>query len=179
MLSAVTINQQPDPRERARVRRTVLGGVLHVVRVRRGWSVNDAAAAATLAPMTLRRVESGLAVRRRSLAALDGMLDQPAGTVERALADDVAMLALARLVVDERPDDPADVGALLDQLAERFRSGTITSRPSPTLPVVSELVAAAALLDRLVQHPPTPAIDHAIDAIVKAMPDLVDRARAA
>ncbi|MEU7817075.1 helix-turn-helix domain-containing protein, partial [Pseudonocardia sp. NPDC049154] len=117
---------RPDPAERKNVRRHVLGGLVQIIRARRGWSVNDAASAASVAPMTWRRVEDGLDVRQRTLTALDGLLGVQFGTVKRALDDDLVMLELVDLVdigvgMDEALADPAGT---LAALAERFRTGS-------------------------------------------------------
>jgi len=87
----------PDPAERRAVRRQVLGGILRLIRGRNAWSVNDAASAASIAPMTWRRLEDGLDVRKRTLTALDSLLGQPFGTVRRALDDDLVMVSLTGL----------------------------------------------------------------------------------
>lgn len=119
------VDQRPDPAVRQAVRRLVLGGILQVVRTRNAWSVNDAASAASIAPMTWRRVEEGLDVRKRTLTALDELLKQPFGTVRRALDDDLAMVALTQLAdVDISEVSPTTAADFLDALAERFRTGT-------------------------------------------------------
>lgn len=116
----------PDLVKRQAVRRQVLGGILQVIRARNSWSVSDAAAAASIAPMTWRRLEEGLDVRQRTLTALDGLLGQPFGTVRRALDDDGVMTNLVGLTeLDTPPVDPADVEGFLDELAERFRTGSV------------------------------------------------------
>lgn len=117
--------QRPDPAERRAVRRLVLAGMLQSVRARNGWSVNDAASRAGIAPMTWRRLEDGLDVRRRSHTAVDGLLEQPFGTVTRALNDDLVMVELLRV---DREDvdavEPETAASYLDALAERHRSGS-------------------------------------------------------
>lgn len=145
---------RPDPAVRRAVRRQVLGGVLHVIRSRKAWSVNDAASQAGIAPMTWRRVEEGLEVRARTLTALDGLLGQPFGTVRRALDDDAEMRRLAKMA-DVLPldDDGMSAGSTaewLDQLAERFRSGTVSDAGSgPVRRYGSRPAAARAALGGL------------------------------
>ncbi|QJY51232.1 hypothetical protein [Pseudonocardia broussonetiae] len=117
--------QRPDPAERRAVRRLVLAGMLQSIRARNGWSVNDAASRASIAPMTWRRLEDGLDVRRRSLTAVDGLLEQPFGTVSRALNDDLVMVELLRLDRDDVDAvAPETSASYLDALAERQRSGS-------------------------------------------------------
>lgn len=160
-----TAEQGPDPAVRRAVRRAVLGGVLQLVRGTRGWAVNDAASHAGIAPMTWRRLEEGLDVRRRSLAALDHLLGEPVGGVQRALDDDLVMLALAgRYGVDVNAVGPADAADCLNHLAERFRTGS-SSTPRPAgerWPAVED--AHRQALDAMAHHvpalSPTP-LDHA------------------
>ncbi|MGD9530540.1 MAG: helix-turn-helix domain-containing protein, partial [Pseudonocardia sp.] len=124
------LDHGPDLAERRTVRRQVLAGILRVIRGRNDWSVNDAASAASIAPMTWRRLEDGLDVRKRTLTALDSLLGQPFGTVRRALDDDLVMVSLTGLAdVDASTVAPEDAGAFLDALAERFRTGTVDSNP--------------------------------------------------
>lgn len=115
-----------DPVVRRQVRRAVLAGLLQVVRAQRGWSTNDAASAAKIAPMTWRRLEESNGVRQRSLAAVDGLLGLELGTVVRALEDDLQMVDLVgRIGLDVSTVSPASAGEFLDNLAERFRTGTV------------------------------------------------------
>lgn len=72
-------------------RRFMLARALQSTRASNGWSVNDAASKASIAPMTWRRLEEGLDVRQGTLVALDELLNQPRGTVVRALAADQVM----------------------------------------------------------------------------------------
>lgn len=113
--------------ERRTIRRLVLAGVLQGVRGRRDWSVNDAASAASIAPMTWRRLEDGLDVRRRSLTAVDGLLGLPFGTTSRALDDDELMVDLLRRI-GQHP--PAELAAddYLGALADRARSAAAPRR---------------------------------------------------
>lgn len=118
------VDHRPDQAHRRAVRRHVLAAVLSTWRAERGWSVNDAASKASIAPMTWRRMEQGLDVRRRTLTALDGVLGQPLGTVTRALNDDYLMVSLAGqsavIAPSDLDDDPAVV---LDRVAAR-QNGT-------------------------------------------------------
>lgn len=193
---------RPDPAQRRTVRRHVLGGILQVLRARRAWSVNDAASAAGIAPMTWRRVEEGLDVRQRTITALDGLLGQPFGTVRRALDDDLAMVQLVRLTdVETEGVDTSAPSDFLDVLAERFRSGTAPVAPARSLYVralvgapargphqsailtspassgmmapMSDLTYAAQLVDRITRRTLTPALENAVAALLAAMPDLV------
>lgn len=188
------VDHGPDPDERRAVRRAVLGGVLHSHRVSQGWSVNDAASAASIAPMTWRRLEEGLDVRRRSLTALDGLLGLPLGTTSRALDDDLAMVAFASAAGDVFTGmDTTDSAAYLDELAERFRSGTVGSRATVRVtaatryrsgslggltatagkPPASDLVLAAELVESIWTRPTiTPTLQAAVDAVLAAMPEL-------
>lgn len=168
------MDQGPDPGVRRAVRRAVLGGVLHLIRAARGWNVNDAASQAGMAPMTWRRLEDGLDVRRRSLAAVDHLLDEPLGTAQRALDDDLLMLSLAgKHGVDVTAAGPIGAADFLDQLAERFRTGTVSSSPARPAgerwPVVDD--AHRRALDAMAHHvpalAPTP-LDHA-RALIRAL----------
>lgn len=203
--------------ERRAVRRAVLGGVLKMARTARGWAVNDAASAAGIAPMTWRRLEDGLEVRRKSLAAVDKLLGLSRGGTQRALDDDLLMLELAgKAGVDVSGVAVEDVEGFLDVLAERFRTGRVTGSASADLgglragyrvatgtgqatfalgalqarvgaparevaaavagavpETPSAITIAAQLVDRMTSRPMTEAIEHAIAAILAAMPDLV------
>jgi transcriptional regulator with XRE-family HTH domain len=178
---------RPDPEIRSAVRRAVLGGVVKVWRTRKGWSVNDSAAASGMAPMTWRRVEQGMTVRRHAETQIDKLLGQPFGTIRRALDDDPAMVSLSGIAVDAGVvDDPA---AYLDELAERFRSGTVPngitaatrppSRPIvPAVPVVSaantaDVVLASELVAHMVRGPLTEAMTNAIASVLAALPDML------
>lgn len=89
-------------------RRKALGDAIRQTRIRRGWTVADAAKMTACAPMTLRRVEAGQAVRDRVYEALDGVLSIEPGTVKLALLDDARMSALlATLGVDTPAPPPA------------------------------------------------------------------------
>lgn len=187
------MDHRPDPAARRTVRRLVLAGVLHAARDRNGWSVNDAASKASVAPMTWRRMEQGLDVRRRSLTAVDSVLGLPFGSTSRALEDDLAMIGLLAetgTVVDEV--SPATAAEFLDTMAERARSGgaapsvrahavTVTDpvtvhAAAPRVSseaVVSDLTRAAQLVDAMVRHDTTPALKRAVEAVLAAMPDLV------
>lgn len=112
-----------DPAVRRTVRMLALGGALQLVRVRNGLNVNEAAAHANLAPMTLRRIEDGLPVREKSHAALDKFLDLAVGTVKRALADDMAMIELLRLTgVDTRHVHVDNAAEFLAAFADQLRT---------------------------------------------------------
>lgn len=191
------MDHRPDPTERRTVRRLVLAGVLQGYRNGNGWSVNDAASKASMAPMTWRRLEEGLDVRRRAQSSVDSLLGLPFGTIARALNDDALMIELVMShgndVVDARKaKDPA---SFLDMLAERARSGsapvhhyrTITdhapavdsvtasvSRVSAQVtPPISDLTRAAQLVDQITRRTLTPALENAVAAILAAMPDLI------
>src|ERR1700754_683380 len=92
VLDGGDMGQKPDPAVRRAVRQQVLAGAVRMVRTARGWSVNDTAAQAGVAPMTWRRVADGLDVRRKAMTAIDGVLNLPFGTAARALDDDLVTL---------------------------------------------------------------------------------------
>ncbi len=198
------VDRRPDPAERRAVRRHVLAGIVQALRRRHNWTVNDAASAASIAPMTWRRLEDGLDVRQRTLTALDSLLGQQFGTVRRALDDDLVMLELAQLAdVDVAGVKPDGVSVYLDDLAERFRTGspapssaraharTATGHGTANLalsasavgravdaaraamPATSDLTRAAELVDLISKRSMTPALQLAVKAILAAMPDLV------
>ena len=198
LLDDLDTDRGPDPAERRAVRRRVLAGILQSVRVARGWSVNDAASQAHLAPMTWRRAEEGLEVRRRSLAALDRLLGEQPGTTQRAIDDDLTMLDLVRRRgIDVSGVAPADAANFLDQLAERFRTGTVVAHhptPGARWPAVGDSIRRA--LEAAAQHVPavqptdlqlvnrlieqltrsavkTPAVRDLIAAAARAVPDLI------
>lgn len=196
---------RPDPEQRRAVRRLALGGILQQIRARNVWSVNDAASHASIAPMTWRRMEDGLDVRQRTHVAVDRLLDLPFGTVKRALSDDRAMVELVMAhggaVIDAR--NAHDAAGLLDEFAERTltgsprqaREGSLTQKwtlgPQATTQHIEQALAALSqhtpanhptnlelatqLVERLAALPPTTAIDSAVHAILKAMPDLIAR----
>lgn len=78
-----TARQETHPLERA-IR---LGEFVRRERIARGMTAKEAARYVGLAPGTLLRVEQGQPVRAISLAAVDRLLDLPAGTVSRYLND--------------------------------------------------------------------------------------------
>lgn len=78
-----TDRQEMRPLERA-IR---LGEFVRRERIVRGMTAKEAARHVGLAPGTLLRVEQGQPVRAISLAAVDRLLDLPAGTVSRYLSD--------------------------------------------------------------------------------------------
>jgi len=122
--------------ERRTIRRRALGGALAFVRTGRRWTVNDAASAAGLAPMTWRRLEDGLEVRQRSHSAVDNLLGLPFGTVKRALADDVLMVDLvaATGAVERATVPDHEAGTFLASYADRVTTGTVRApRPWPVV----------------------------------------------
>ncbi|MDN5929506.1 MAG: hypothetical protein L0I24_00310 [Pseudonocardia sp.] len=199
-----------DQNARRAVRRLALGGALQLIRTRNGWSVNDAADAAKIAPMTWRRMEDGLDVRERSHAALDLVLDLPFGSVKRALADDLLMVEFVKMAgVDVRHVALDNAAEFLALFAEQTRTGSPrqersvdpvaqvwAQRARPASEIRDEQLLAA--LDQFAQHVPrvqptpmqlatnlvetlsalnlTPAIDDAVQAVLRAMPDLIGTA---
>lgn len=117
------VTQGEDPEVRRTVRRLALGGGLQIVRARLGLNVNEAAARAKLAPMTFRRLEDGMDVREKSLTAVDRFLDVVVGSVKRALADDMQMIELLKLVgVDVRHVAADNAGEFLAAFADQTRT---------------------------------------------------------
>lgn len=176
-------DHRPDLGHRAGTRKLALGGALQIVRARNVWSVNDAASAAQIAPMTWRRMEDGLDVRQRTHVAVDKLLDLPFGTVKRALNDDALMVQLVTVCgadAREAADDPA---AFLEAFAEQTRTGSprqvregdLLGRWTQGVPAgkPTNLELATQLVQRLAALPSTTAIDDAVQAILKAMPDLI------
>lgn len=196
-------DDRPNPEHRAATRKVALGGALEIVRARNVWSVNDAASAAQIAPMTWRRMEDGLDVRQRTHVAVDKLLDLPFGTVKRALNDDALMVQLVTVCGADTRDAADDPTAFLEAFAEQTRTGSprqaregnLSARwtlgPRQTQRQVEQALAALAehvpagkptnlelatqLVERLTSLPPTTAIDDAVHAILKAMPDLIAR----
>lgn len=93
-----------------------LGQLLTAVRARHGWSVEAAAKVAGIGHMTWRRVESGQPVRLRTFAAIDRLLERPAGTVLTALRSDEHMAELYQAVTGIAPQQPQPIRE--DVLAE-------------------------------------------------------------
>lgn len=195
---------RPDQDERRVVRRLALGGALQLIRTRHRWNVAAAAAAAGLAPMTWRRVEDGLAVRERTHAVLDGLLELPFGSVKRALADDLRMVEIVTLAgVDTRHVAADNAGEFLAAFAEQTRTGSprqaralshaaAPERPWPAVdadtrralealsqhvPLVrpTDLEVVQRMIDQLTRAPVTPAIHDLLGAALKALPDLISR----
>lgn len=167
-----------DAGKRATVRRQALGGALRLLRSHRRWSVQDAAAATGIAPMTWRRVEHGLDVRERTHTALDGLLGRGPGVVARALADDVLMVelvgALGVVVVDGVED--RDAAAFLATFVARLAAGGVDTRPMVRVDGMTELELATRLVESLRTGPPlTERTDALIRAALQAMPDLFGR----
>ncbi len=163
--------------QRAYVRRRALGGALHVLRTHQGQTIRQAAEAAGMSHMTWIRLEQGLAVKGRTLYALDPVLGRPTGTVARALEDDVLMLALlgqTGAAVTEGVA-PEDAGAFLLAFVERVSTGAV--RPAEvTTSGMTEFQLATALVERLRKGPPTSELERGvIDAALAAMPDLYAR----
>lgn len=145
----------PAEQQARLTRRLALGGALQLIRQRNDWNVNEAATRAGLAPMTYRRAEDGLAIRERSLTALDHLLDMPVGTVKRALADDLLMVDVVKLAgVDVRHVAADNAGEFLDEFAEQTR----TNSPRQGREVLPRVVAAR----------PWPAVDEATNRALAA-----------
>lgn len=149
--------------------------------------------------MTWRRVEDGYAVRNKTYAAIDQLLDQPVGTVKRALGDDLLIAALARdyANADTTYLTSGNAGHWVERFAKSMLSehskATVGARTSVALhparaegaaaaPVVqqrparaesSDVVLAAELLDRFARRQLTPAMETAMKALLDAMPDLL------
>ena len=136
--------------------------------------------------MTWRRLEDGYGSRTQSYAKVDHLLGLSPGTVKRALGDDLLMLALMR---DAAGVDTADATAgTASSFVERFAHQTLSETAKQTVParlappssgssaaLASDLVAAAALIDRLGRRPPTPAVERARAALFAALPELDQR----
>jgi hypothetical protein len=169
----VTVDSAPpltvDP---AAMRAAALGGILQIVRARRGWKILTAATETGIAPMTWRRLESGLPVRERSLAALDPLLDCSPGMVKRTLGDDALMLQLIAWAGVDTSDVPPEAAAeFVATFAAQSLSGTspLAHHPRPG----SDIEAAANVLNRLTLRPSTPRIAAAVRALLDVMPDLL------
>jgi hypothetical protein len=181
----------------ADLRARALGGVLALFRAQQGWAVETAAAHARLSHMTWRRLEEGRAVRTKSLAAVDRLLERPIGTVSRALRDDLLMLQLVNLVTDTG-EAAHGVVPFLQRFAEQSGPGRVTTARGPSAwPVVAEhtsralaiaaqhvatvqpteLELATRLIERLVSAAgTTPAIRVMVQSVAAAIPDLMARA---
>lgn len=195
---------KPDPEMSRAVRQLALGGALQMIRAKNVWSVSDAASKASIAPMTWRRMEDGLDVRQRTHVAIDRLLELPFGSVKRALADDFLMVqVLGATGVETSYVSEATAPQFLASFADRTRAVNsrpvrepfwitrLTSNPQQSnsdlekalaalahhVPPVapSNLELATQLVERLTALQPTAAIDDAVHAILKAMPDLIAR----
>lgn len=131
-------------------RRAALGAAVLQLRTRRRWSVNEAAAATRIAPMTWRRIEAGMPIRSRSMLALARILELPPATVAAAFQGDDEMRELLQ-ALDAKAPPPAP----------------LTSYDPLDFEVVSRVIT------HLARPGASPAIRALIDAAVSAMPDLV------
>lgn len=184
-----TEDEGPELRARA------LGGVLSVLRDRRGWSVEAAAAHAKLSHMTWRRLEEGRPVRGKSLAAVDQILERPIGTVRRALNDNLLMVDLVRLVgVEAAGVGKGTAPAFLRRFAEQAgpqRPQVATRWPEVT-PAANRALAIAAhhvpevqptdlqVVNRMIEQltaaaSTTESIRELVRAAARAIPDLIAR----
>jgi transcriptional regulator with XRE-family HTH domain len=168
-----------DPEYRRGMRRLALGGVLQLLRDARGWSVEAAAREVRMGHMTWRRVEDGFAVRRRTYATLDGLLEVPLGTVQRALNDDPMMLQLAARVVDPlEVASTSDPAVWVETFAQQTLSGSprqaAAFAPPPAAPAPAPLVTAVGdLVTRLAADPRrSSATERALRALLDLMPEL-------
>lgn len=156
-----------DPGVQRAIRRLALGGVLQLLRVRRGWKVNEAASRASIAPMTWRRLEDGMPVRQRSHAALDQLLDLPFGSIKRALNDNLLMVDIVKLVgVDTRHVAADSAADFLREFGEQTRTdsprqvraaGQVRMQMPPVAPTPWPVVdeATRLALQALSTHVPT------------------------
>lgn len=189
--------QEAEVEARAR-RAYALAGLLQVVRSRQGWSVEQAAVHAGIGHMTWRRAEQGVPSRLKTYAAMDRLFELPAGTVHRATQNDDRLVELAEhLEVDTT--DARNMGS--SAWVAKFAEGTAavtpagrmvhlpTARQAPRNPelldalealaqhrppvVPTDLQAAIDLIGRMAKHEPTPDIRAAIDAVLRAVPDMI------
>lgn len=173
------------------VRAHALGGILQQIRSQNGWSVEQAAVHVGLGHMTWRRAEDGFDVRRKTYTAIDGLLEVPLGTVQRAMNDDQLMAELIeRTGVHVGGSTPTET---VDRFAAQTKTNsprqvraraaatptyhfpmpqlTLPNIPTPTVPTNIEV--ASQLVERMTRLRPTRAIEEAVQAVLKAMPDLV------
>lgn len=172
------------------VRAVALGGALTLFRQARGWSVNDAAREADLAPMTWRRIENGQTVRDNSLVAVDTLLGLEQGTTRRALADDRLMRGVIQAATGQdvtaagglasfaeqtrtrSPQQERDLDSALERglaMQRRATNAILRTMPEPT---TGELVAG--LLARLARLPrQTRETQALVRALSAAGPDLI------
>lgn len=182
----------------ARERRAyALSGMLQVVRARHGWSVEQAAIRAGVGHMTWRRAEQGVPSRLKTYATMDRLFELPAGTINRAVRNDELLVELAgRIGVDVTDARNMGATAWVAKYAEVAAATTpagrmvhLPPRRAPQNPdllgslgflaqhlpatVPTDLQAATDLVDRMAKHDATPEIRAAIDAVLRAIPDLI------
>lgn len=175
-----------------------LAGLLQVIRAQRGWSVEQAAVQAGIGHMTWRRAEHGIASRMKTYTAIDGLLELPAGTVNRATRSDDLMVDLARHVgVDVSDVDHLGAAAWVEKYAEQSASDTPAGRvvghreaplaaANPDLPTAlamlahhtpasapTDLQAASELIERMRVHADHPEVAEAIQAVLRAIPAMI------
>lgn len=149
--------------------------------------------------MTLRRVEDGHSVRAATYTALEGMLGLPFGRIRTALGDDERMVELldrlgigfaptaahpaeqvasfAMAVLDQesvKPATRARLSTLGIRDALRGNEGAVSGDLRPA-PADSDFRLATGLVERIARRPHSPKLDAAVDALLDALPELVDR----
>lgn len=170
------------------LRRTALGGVLSAHRTRQGLALVDAARDARLSHMAIRRAEDGVNVRPKTYAALEAWLNLQAGSIQRAVDDDRALVDVARtlgLDVTGADQDPAGWVARFVEtvMSQSRRHVTIPAGPSTANSAASVTAVAGAtvgdlvdaLISRLSRQRRTEAADDVLLALVALAPELADQ----
>ncbi len=170
-------------RERELMRAAALGAVLQVARSERGWSVEDAAAKVDMGHMTLRRVETGYRVQSKTSRRIEELYGLPSGNLLRALGDDGELVSLARTLGVGIPRDltPEQFVDLMAHggAANRFRGGRgLRFGGTGHLTVgisVQQVTDAIACLASEVDPPPE--VEDALDAMLRLLPLVRQRAK--
>jgi transcriptional regulator with XRE-family HTH domain len=126
------------------LRRCALGAFIRHWRASQDLSVEAMAEHAGLSHMTLRRAEDGHTVRARSYGLIEQAAGLPAGMVDRALRDDVALIELARSLGIAGPDENQSPAAWLHSFGWPVQWAQQIADPKP-----DDLEVASSLLSRL------------------------------
>lgn len=164
------------------IRRLALGGVLQIFRAAQGWSVEQAAVNASMGHMTMRRVQDGYSVRSKTYASLDKLLGLNPGTIQRALGDDLLMVALIR---DTGSADTSEVtSANAADFVETFAKSTLSPAAKQTVQARTSIATSSVndsfaealrAVSRVPALQPAPPLAVREPSDLQAAADLIDR----
>lgn len=103
------------------------GEVIKRERARRGWSAEDAARRAGVAPKTWQRLEDGKPVRNKTFESVDGLFGLPPGTAVRVWQDGVAGVLEVALERAQRNEHVTNAARFA--VGYRERRGPLTEAP--------------------------------------------------